>query len=100
MIEGGWVCRACWRPNGPREERCYRCHTPRDQQLAVEPGSLKEQTEPGTDLWAMERGYISITPLSLDLTDQSDLARLARALPLDAPQAEEPTEAIEEDESS
>ena len=28
-----------------------------------------EQTEPGTDLWAMERGYISITPLSLDLTD-------------------------------
>ena len=58
-----------------------------------------EQTEPGTDLWAMERGYISITPLSLDLTDQADLARLATALPMDAPPAEEPTEEMEEDES-
>jgi len=50
VIEGGWICRACWRPNGPREEVCYRCHTPRDQQLAVEAGSLKEQTEPGYEL--------------------------------------------------
>lgn len=25
-----------------------------------------EETEPGADLWAMERGYTSITPLSLD----------------------------------
>jgi len=57
-----------------------------------------EQTEPGTDLWAMERGYISITPLSLDLTDQPGLERLAAALPLDAPPREEPTEAVEEDE--
>jgi hypothetical protein len=30
----------------------------------------------------MERGYISVTPLSLDLTDLSDLARLTAALPL------------------
>lgn len=59
-----------------------------------------EQIEPGTDLWAMERGYISITPLSLDLTDLSGLARLTAALPLDAPPFEEPTEAVEEDESS
>jgi uncharacterized membrane protein HdeD (DUF308 family) len=50
VIEGGWVCRACWRPNGKNEQRCYRCHTPRDQQLTVEPGSLKEQTEPGYEL--------------------------------------------------
>ena len=59
-----------------------------------------EQIEPGTDLWAMERGYISITPLSLDLTDLPGLNRLAAALPLDAPPLEEPTEAVEEDESS
>jgi 5'-nucleotidase len=59
-----------------------------------------ERTEPGTDLWAMERGYISITPLSLDLTDQPGLARLATEIPLDAPPAEEPTEAVEEDEAS
>ena len=57
-----------------------------------------DQTEPGTDLWAMERGYISITPLSLDLTDQSELARLTAALPLDAPPAEERTTEMEEDE--
>jgi hypothetical protein len=50
VIQGGWVCRACWRPNGPNEERCYRCHTPRDQQLSVEAGSLKAQTEPGWEL--------------------------------------------------
>ncbi len=59
-----------------------------------------EQIEPGTDLWAMERGYISITPLTLDLTDHSGLSRLTAALPLDAPPAEDATEAVEEDESS
>lgn len=48
----------------------------------------------------MERGYISITPLSVDLTDQTDLVRLTAALPLDAPPVEEKTEAMEEDESS
>jgi 5'-nucleotidase len=58
-----------------------------------------EQTEPGTDLWAMERGYISITPLSLDLTDLPGLSRLVNEHPLDAPPVEEPTEAVEEDES-
>jgi 5'-nucleotidase len=58
-----------------------------------------EQTEPGTDLWAMERGYISITPLSLDLTDLPGLTRLVGERPLDAPPLEEPTEAVEEDES-
>jgi 5'-nucleotidase len=58
-----------------------------------------EQTEPGTDLWAMERHYISITPLSLDLTDLGELNRLSKRLPLDEPPpAEEAAEAIEEDE--
>jgi hypothetical protein len=42
--------------------------------------------------------YISITPLGLDLTDAPELERLSAALPLDAPPAEEPTEAVEEDE--
>jgi 5'-nucleotidase len=57
-----------------------------------------EETEPGTDLWAMERGYISITPLIRDLTDHTDLDRLRGAIPLDEPPADEPTEPIEEDE--
>jgi hypothetical protein len=26
----GWVCRACWLANRPRDEVCYRCKTPRD----------------------------------------------------------------------
>ncbi|MGD9797521.1 MAG: 5'/3'-nucleotidase SurE [Acidimicrobiia bacterium] len=30
----------------------------------------------GTDLWAFEHGYISLTPLRLDLTDHDELARL------------------------
>jgi 5'-nucleotidase len=29
----------------------------------------------GTDLWAVERGLVSLTPLRLDLTDAEQLAR-------------------------
>lgn len=57
-----------------------------------------EVIEPGTDLWAMQRGYVSITPLSLDLTDAAQLDRLREAIPLDEPTADEPAEAVEEDE--
>ena len=57
-----------------------------------------EETEPGTDLWAMERGYTSITPLIRDLTDHPELDRLRSEIQLDAPPADEPTEAVEEDE--
>lgn len=59
-----------------------------------------EQIEPGTDLWAMERGYISITPLSLDLTDHAGLARWSAALPLDAPPMEAPIQKVQEREST
>jgi 5'/3'-nucleotidase len=34
----------------------------------------------GTDLWAVDQGYVSLTPLRLDLTDHDDLARVAEAL--------------------
>src|SRR3982750_791013 len=34
-----------------------------------------EATEEGTDRWAIEQGYVSLMPLSLDLTDHSALAR-------------------------
>jgi 5'-nucleotidase len=57
-----------------------------------------EETEPGTDLWAMERNYISISPLIRDLTDHADLDRLRSAIPLDAPPTDEPEEQVEEDE--
>jgi 5'-nucleotidase len=41
-----------------------------------------EETDEGTDRWAMEQGYVSITPLRLDLTDE---ALLAEAQAHDAP---------------
>src|SRR5687768_13354805 len=34
-----------------------------------------EQVEEGTDRWAMGRGYVSVTPLRLDLTDDELLKR-------------------------
>lgn len=34
-----------------------------------------EQVEEGTDRWAMGRGYVSVTPLRLDLTDDAQLER-------------------------
>lgn len=35
-----------------------------------------EETEEGTDRWAIERSLISMTPLRLDLTDQAALERM------------------------
>ncbi|HEX5041141.1 MAG TPA: 5'/3'-nucleotidase SurE [Candidatus Limnocylindria bacterium] len=58
-----------------------------------------DETERGTDLWAMERGYISVTPLSVDLTDHAALEHLSRDHPLAEPSAEEEqAESVEEDE--
>ena len=41
------------------------------------------ETEEGTDLWAVERGYVSIMPLRLDLTDDRELINLQTKCPLD-----------------
>jgi 5'/3'-nucleotidase len=38
-----------------------------------------EETEEGTDRWAIERGMISMTPLRLDLTDDPALQRAQAA---------------------
>jgi 5'-nucleotidase len=40
--------------------------------FAVKPVGPPEE---GTDRWAVENGYVSITPLRLDLTDEAELAR-------------------------
>lgn len=40
-----------------------------------------EQHEPGTDLWAIAQGFVSITPLRLDLTDHLMLTDLAARHP-------------------
>jgi 5'-nucleotidase len=35
-----------------------------------------EESKEGTDLWAVEHDYVSLTPLRLDLTDHEELARM------------------------
>ena len=39
--------------------------------------------EEGTDRWAVEQGWISLTPLRLDLTDEPQLTEVRKRLPLD-----------------
>lgn len=42
-----------------------------------------EQLEEGTDLWAVRNGYVSITPLRLDLTDGASLENARKRVPLE-----------------
>lgn len=41
-----------------------------------------EETEAGTDRWAVEQGYVSMTPLRLDLTNEKELAEAQTRYPL------------------
>jgi 5'-nucleotidase len=41
-----------------------------------------EAVEEGTDRWAIEQGYVSMTPLRLDLTDEKALTEVARQHPV------------------
>jgi 5'-nucleotidase len=41
-----------------------------------------EPAEEATDRWAVEQGFVSITPLRLDLTDEEELKRRQRQQPL------------------
>jgi 5'-nucleotidase len=38
-----------------------------------------ERLREGTDLWAVEQGFVSLTPLRLDLTDYQELQRLSES---------------------
>jgi 5'-nucleotidase len=42
-----------------------------------------EQLQEGTDLWAVSEGYVSLTPLRLDLTDHEELAREQASIALE-----------------
>lgn len=42
-----------------------------------------EEVEEGTDRWAMRQGYVSMTPLRLDLTDEDELQKALERHPLD-----------------
>jgi 5'-nucleotidase len=41
-----------------------------------------EPAEEGTDRWAVEQGYVSMTPLRLDLTNEAELASATTRYPL------------------
>ena len=66
-------------------------------------------TEEGTDRWALERGWVSLTPLRLDLTDEAQLVAARTRHPLDEkaamtlpPREPEPeaARAVREDEAA
>lgn len=40
-----------------------------------------ERLREGTDLWAVEQGYVSLTPLRLDLTDHEELKSVTESMP-------------------
>ena len=42
-----------------------------------------EETEKGTDRWAVQHGLVSVTPLRLDLTDHAELDRAREVIPAD-----------------
>jgi 5'-nucleotidase len=42
-----------------------------------------ERAEPDTDRWAVEQGYVSVTPLRLDLTDHEELKAMQARRPLE-----------------
>ena len=46
-----------------------------------------EGAEEGTDRWAIEQGWVSLTPLRLDLTDEQQLQAVKALQPLDEPTA-------------
>jgi 5'-nucleotidase len=37
-----------------------------------------EATEEGSDRWAIEQGFVSMTPLTLDLTHHAELERVRK----------------------
>jgi 5'-nucleotidase len=43
-----------------------------------------EETEKGSDRWAVDHGYVSITPLRLDITSRKELEEAMQKYPLDS----------------
>ncbi len=68
-FEGVRVCRMCWSSWIDEFEPCHRSRGGRyywmqGDNINDEPG------EEDTDLWALEHGYVAVTPISVDPTDQ------------------------------
>ena len=72
-------------------------------------GEPIEGAEEGTDRWAAEQGWVSLTPLRLDLTDEAQLRAVRANHPLDEAMAaavspskssEQAAESVREDEAA
>ena len=50
-----------------------------------------EPAEEGTDRWAVENGYASITPLRLDLTNEGELMKALQKYPLESEKSVKPS---------
>lgn len=63
-----------------------------------------EAPEEGTDRWAVEREWVSLTPLKLDLTDEKCLREVRARQPLDEEQAQrtrvEPAHSVRDEEDA
>jgi 5'-nucleotidase len=61
-----------------------------------------EEAEEGSDRWAVRQGFVSITPLRLDLTDHTALDRAKREIAIESPLGVErpATPTMEDDEEA
>jgi 5'-nucleotidase len=91
------------------EGRIVPTSDPQGRELFWFTVSTTEGADEGTDRWAVEQGWVSLTPLRLDLTDESQLTDARATRPLDEPKAKaisppkssaEAAESVREDEAS
>lgn len=69
--------------NRHKAEAVLTSHDPRGQVIYwVGPAGPEQDAGPGTDFHAIRNGYVSVTPLQIDLTRYRDLEILANWLPV------------------
>src|SRR5260370_41743866 len=71
------------------EGRMVQAKDPMGREIYWFPVVPVREAEEGTDRWAVEHGWISVTPLRLDLTNDAELAKLAAAPTAAHPEGEE-----------
>ncbi|HET9276239.1 MAG TPA: hypothetical protein VFN96_09225, partial [Gemmatimonadales bacterium] len=74
-----WTCQAVRHYDG----FVVPTHDPQGRKLSWLSVRAIEEVEEGSDLWAVRQGYVSITPLRLDLTDRSALEAARHRQPLE-----------------
>ena len=80
-LDGGWPkgIRVCPQSVVPADDRYQKQIDPRGHRVYWLDGTLPKQTgHPNTDMEALLDGYVSITPLSFDVTDHAMLSTVDR----------------------